>query len=299
MNKQKIKSVLQSLQKSEIKTGIPLARLTSYCVGGPADFLVMPQDVRELSDILLFVVSHQSKFFIIGNGTNIIAPDNGYDGILISLKRFNKVVYNKHTLECGAGSDLSKIILSAIRNGLAGLENLSGIPGTLGGALRMNAGAHGSEIADHVDEIQVMNYDGSIVWMRKDQIDFSYRKALHLENKIILKARFNLEPGNSKTLMQQRQKIIRIRKQKQPWDYPSAGSVFRRPKGYYAGTLISQAGLAGYRIGGAEVSSKHAGFIVNRGKATASDVITLIKHVQQKVYEKFNVKLELEQIILE
>lgn len=299
MKKQTIKKHLQDLLKNPIRIRIPLSQLTSYKVGGPADFLVSPQDLEELSVVLKFIHKHKLKYYVMGNGTNIIAVDKGFNGIIISLKEFNKMMVHEEKVTCEAGADLDSFVLYTIKQGLSGLENLSWIPGTLGGALRMNAGAHGSEIADYATDILIMDWKGNSSRISKNQAGFSYRTAKNLADKIILRATFSLYPSSKKELMNHRKKIINLRKQKQPWQYPSAGSVFKRPPGFYAGTLISQAGLGGYRIGGAEVSEKHSGFIINRGKATAKDIISLIKHIKDCVYKKFNIKLQLEQIILE
>ena len=299
MSRNEIKKKLKRILQSRVHANIPLSKLTSYRVGGPADFLVSPKNYEELSLLVKFINTNSLSFYIIGNGTNILASDEGFKGILISLKKLRKVRHDNVIVEAEAGADLNKLILYSIKHNLAGLQHLSGIPGTVGGALRMNAGAYESEISNSVIGMEIMDYFGNIMYVLKKKVDFEYRKARKLENKIILKAWFKLVKGKKQELMRKRKEIINLRKQRQPWQDYSAGSVFKRPIGSYAGFLIERAGLKGYRIGDAEVSQKHAGFIINKGKATGSDIRALIKLIQQKVYSKFRIKLKLEQILLE
>lgn len=289
---------LRMLTTGKIQSGVKLSSLTSYHIGGPAKYLVYPNTIQELSRLIKFIKSRRNKFFILGNGTNIVAPDKGFNGIVISLKNFRSITRRDKTITCEAGADLNRLILYSIRHGLSGIENLSGIPGTLGGALRMNAGAYDSEISDMLKDIEVMDYNGNVTVLDKKSVRFSYRQAKNLYNKIILKARFRLHPGRIQRLMRIRHRIIKIRKKNHPWNKYSAGSVFKRPNRHFAGKLISQAGLKGYCIGGAEVSRKHAGFIINTGKAKAKDILALIRLIQKCIYKKFKVKLKLEQIII-
>lgn len=289
---------LDMLISGRILERIKLSKLTSYRVGGPAKYLVYPKNIQELSRLIKFIRSRRSKFFILGNGTNIIAPDKGFKGIVISMKEFDGIARAKKSVICEAGADLNKLILYCIRHHLAGVENLSGIPGTVGGALRMNAGAYRAEISDCLQYVDVMDYQGKIIRIRKKKIQFKYRQAKKLAHKIILNAKFKFSSGRTEVLVRARKRILRMRRKKQPWDKHTAGSVFKKPTDNFAGRLIRQAGLKGYRIGGAEVSKKHAGFIINRGKAKAADIISLIKIIQRRVYKKFNVNLKLEQIII-
>ncbi|MFH1379276.1 MAG: UDP-N-acetylmuramate dehydrogenase [bacterium] len=289
---------LNMLISGKVHERVKLSTLTSYHVGGPAKYVVYPKNIQELIRLITFIKSRRSRFFILGNGTNIIAPDKGFKGIVISMKELDEITSSKKSVICEAGVDLNKLILYCIRHHMSGLENLSGIPGTVGGALRMNAGAYNTEISDRLVYVEVMDYHGRISRIIKKNIQFSYREAKKLLNKIILSAKFKFSAGQTSVLMRTRKRIMRSRRKKQPWDKHSAGSVFKRPSGNFAGRLIRQAGLRGYRIGGAEVSKKHAGFIITRGKAKAADIIALIKLIQRRVYKKCNINLKLEQIII-
>ncbi len=298
MKKEACLRELKSILKDPARTGVRLASMTSYHIGGPADVVACPRDAGELFQLLKFVRRAGLRSFVMGNGTNVVPSDRGFRGVIISMKKLNRVTRAGTDLGCGAGYDLDALVRYSIRHGLSGMANLSGIPGTVGGGLRMNAGAFGSEISDNLIDVLVMDHAGRSKRLSRERIGFGYRQAKRLSRQIVLHARFRLKRGSKAGLRRVRERVLAQRRGKQPWQYYSAGSVFKRPPGHYAGSLIARAGLCGHRVGGAEVSAKHAGFIINKGKATATDIRTLIRLVQDRVYKKFKVKLKLEQILL-
>ncbi|MBD3271289.1 MAG: UDP-N-acetylmuramate dehydrogenase [Elusimicrobia bacterium] len=294
-----IKKKLKNILKKRVFYDIPFSELTSYRVGGSVAVVMYPRSCDELSRSMPMLRDSGIPRIVIGNGTNILASDDGYKGVVICLKKMSSITHSNTIIECEAGLDLDELIVYSIRHNLAGLQHLSGIPGTVGGALWMNAGAYESEISDTLVGIELMDYAGRVIYMPKKSIDFSYRKTTNIMNKIIIKAWFKLIPARKSDLMRTRKKIIGLRHKNQPWRAFSAGSVFQRPKGTYASLLIERAGLKGYRIGGAEVSRKHAGFIINTGTATSRDIRALIKYVQNEIYRNYKVKLKLEQVLID
>jgi len=274
----------------------PMNKHTSFRVGGPADIFVVPLNVDELKKLVTFVKQEGLPMFILGNGSNLVVRDGGIRGIVINiLDNFNNISLKDDIIEADTGVLLSKLSNTAMKNSLAGLEFASGIPGTLGGALVMNAGAYGEQIGDLVVKSEYIDMDGNIYALEGEAHKFNYRKSFY-SNKdvIILKAAMKLTKSSISEIKDKMTNLMLQRNEKQPLSYPSAGSIFKRPEGYYAGKLIEDAGLKGYIHGGAQISEKHTGFIVNRGKARAADIIHLIEYAQEIVKIKFGVNLETE-----
>ncbi len=274
----------------------PMWKHTSFKVGGNADLMVLPQNTDQLIDIVRICMEREYPFLVMGNGTNLIVKDKGIRGIVIKTYEGlqNYKVYDDF-IEAESGILLSKLANIALENSLTGLEFASGIPGTLGGAVTMNAGAYYGEMKDVVVWTKYLDRQGLVKELEGEQHQFGYRTSfIQTNGGIVLKSRLKLKKGNSSEIKALMDDLDKRRKDKQPLDMPSAGSVFKRPTGYYAGQLIENCGLRGYTIGGAQISTKHCGFIVNKGNATAEDVIALIKLVQEKVKSKFGVELQTE-----
>lgn len=236
------------------------------------------------------------KYYIFGKGSNILADDKGYDGVIISTVCLNNsITHEGNIIEAGAGEGLDKISDYAMENSLTGFEFACGIPGSLGGAIVMNAGAYGGEMSNVLTKVKVLCADGSIKWKNVSELDLGYRKSNILaNNEIVLAAKLKLAYGNRDEIRAQIEDLNNRRSEKQPLEYPSAGSTFKRPEGYFAGKLIDDAGLRGFRLGGAAVSQKHCGFVINYDNASSDDIKKLIEHIKREVYEKFGVKLECE-----
>ena len=274
---------------------VPLAPYTSYNVGGNADLMIFPEKIEQLERIIHLCNEKGVPHFIIGKGANILIHDNGLRGVVISLEKCcSQIFHEKNLLYVGSGATVKDLVEYCENNSLQGVEYMSGIPGTIGGALRMNAGAFIGEIGDRVLRIDALNEKGYRIQVSKDEAVFGYRRANGLTGKILLGCWLMVDPGDKEKLYQSRQEYLKKRAIKQPLEYPSCGSVFKRPPGDYAGRLIEEAGCKGLRIGGAMVSTKHANFVVNYDKATAKDIYDVICEVQKKVYNLFGIKLELE-----
>lgn len=277
------------------------ASMKDYCsfkCGGKAKMLCIPQNISELKDILNEV--KDENYFIMGNGTNTLVKDGGFNGTIIKIgDSFNSIEVNDTKLIVGSGALLSTVSKKACENSLTGLEFACGIPGSVGGAVYINAGAYGGEMKDIVESIEVLTLDGNIKRYTNKELDFDYRYSKLKETKdIVLKVTLNLSKGNKEDIKNKMKELMKKRNEKQPINYPSAGSVFKRPEGYFAGKLIEDANLKGFSIGDAMVSTLHAGFIINKGKCRSTDVINLIEKVKETVYEKFKVSLEEEIIII-
>ena len=266
----------------------PLSIHTTYRTGGISRYFIEPYNIYELFTALKF--AKDKTFFILGAGSNVLFSDKLFDGVVISLKKLNRYVIIKNDeLICGAGCLLDSVINFSISNNLSGLENLSGIPGSVGGAIYMNAGAFDIEIKDFLTSVKIMDFSGGIKIYKRNDLNFAYRSS-GLKDEIVVEAIFTLRKGNY--LENKRVEILKKRGEKQPLEYPSCGSVFKRPKEGFAGALIENCGLKGYSIGGAEVSKKHANFIINKGNATSSDIYNLINYVKEAVYKKYGIILE-------
>ena len=268
---------------------------TTYKVGGPAAVLCLPVSLEELQEVICTCNKSLVPVFILGSGSNILVHDRGLDKVVIKLDRCcSELHHDNGMLYAGAGTLVSDVVKYSEEHQLAGLDFMSGIPGTVGGALRMNAGAFEGEIGDRVIHIDAMTYQGEILKIGAENAGFGYRRADYLVDKIILGSMMQMGPGLRNSLEKAREDYLTKRAAKQPLDYGSCGSVFKRPPGNYAGTLIEQAGCKGMQVGGAMVSPKHANFIINYRNATAQDIYNLITQVQEIVYKKSNVWLELE-----
>lgn len=271
---------------------------TSFKIGGPADLFIYINNKNSLKIIIKELNNNGVPFFIIGNGSNLLVSDEGYRGVVLSLSKSEKRIYlkNSNTVICSAGISLARACVFAMKNSLSGLEFAWGIPGSCGGALFMNAGAYGNDISNIIESSKYIDKNGEEKILNKNEMNLSYRKSFYSDfnDNCIISLEFKLKPFYLDKIKEKMYENIHKRKSKQPLDYPNAGSIFKRPKGYFAGTLIENAGLKGKSIGGAMVSPKHAGFIINTGNAVAEDVKKLINHIKKTVFEKFGVQLECE-----
>ncbi len=277
----------------------PMRNHTSFKIGGPADIFVSPRTEDEVIEALSFLKENDIPFTVIGNGSNLLVSDKGIRGCVISLgKNFASLNCIDDTIYSSSGTLLSRIASTAYENSLTGFEFASGIPGSLGGAIVMNAGAYGGEMKDVVVTTKYIDIDGSIKKCTRTEHEFLYRKSRFGNGEIILSSSLKLKKGNKEEIKETMNDLAARRKDKQPLEYPSAGSTFKRPEGYFAAKLIDDAGLRGFAIGGAMVSDKHCGFVINKANATFDDVTRLISHIQSVVFEKFGVSLEPEVKIL-
>lgn len=279
----------------EFQTEVSLSSHTSFKIGGKCPVMIFPDCVEKLSAILSFFKQNNNQYFVMGNGSNLLVSDDGINIPIIKTDRLEQMTLVGNILRVSAGAKLAKAAVFAANNGLGGMEFAHGIPGTLGGAVFMNAGAYGGEMKDIVVETKYLDEDGNIRVVRKDQHDFGYRHSVFSNTKnIILESTLQLYEADQAEIFAKMDDLMARRKDKQPLNMPSAGSVFKRPEGAFAGALIEQCGFRGYRIGDAMVSEKHCGFIVNAGSATAKDVVSLIKEIQRVVLERTGFSLECE-----
>ena len=270
-----------------------LKNLSYFRIGGKAKYYFIPDELPDLRGFLQSACKKQDKFYVVGNGSNILFNDKFYNGTVINLKGFtNHIVLDKDKIYSGAGVSLNTLIDFAVNNSLKGLEKLSGIPGSVGGALIMNAGAFGAEIGHCVEYVKVLALSGKTKILQKHHVTFSYRETVPLDKYIVLGTCLKLRKGNREILKKTQKQVLKKRQGKQPLYAPSCGSIFKKAGNNYAGALIEKCGLKGYSIGGAKVSEKHANFIINTGKATAKNVMDLIKFIQKQVYKNFRIKLE-------
>ena len=277
-----------------VREAEPLSAHTTFEIGGPAELYAMPRDPDQIRDCMTFCSSTGTPFFVLGAGSNLLVSDDGFDGVIISLTEgLTGISVDGCELTCQAGVLLKDASETACAHGLSGLEFACGIPGTVGGACFMNAGAYGGCIADVLKEVTVLTGDGRFETLPVGELDLGYRHSrIADDDMIVVSATFALTPGDPAEIRATMDDLTEQRTSKQPLELPSAGSTFKRPEGYFAGKLISDAGLKGFQLGGAAVSSKHAGFVVNVGGATAADVCALIEHVQDEVERQFGVCLE-------
>ena len=278
----------------------PMAKHTSFRIGGPADVLAQPGNEAELAELLKRAADHAMPVTLVGNGSNLLVRDKGIRGLVIKLSNlFSSITVDGNVLTFGSGISLAMASKKAASLSLSGLEFAVGIPGTIGGAVYMNAGAYDGEMAKVVTSVQVMDRQGQSSQLKADELDFSYRHtALQNSGLIVTSVTVSLQPGEAESIKAKMDDFSQRRIAKQPLELPSAGSMFKRPVGYFAGTLIEQTGLKGYTVGGAQVSTKHAGFVVNVGGATAKDVLQLIRDVQDRVLAVQGVQLEPEVLVL-
>jgi UDP-N-acetylmuramate dehydrogenase len=288
-----LKDKLSRIKDLDVSNHKPLKDYTSFKIGGPAEVFLKPRTITALQKVLSLLADYQIPLFILGKGSNILVADQGYKGIVIYTGDLNQIEIKSSEITAGAGITLSALANKAMEAGLTGLEFASGIPGTLGGALYMNAGAYQREMKDVVTAVVLLDYQGRELIFNQEDLKLSYRYSILQERPlVVVKVKLLLKPGSREEIKEYMLKINRERREKQPLEWPSAGSTFKRPAGNYAGLLIEKAGLKGTRIGDAQVSEKHAGFIINRGSANASDVKKLIELVQKRVYEKSGIMLE-------
>ena len=271
-----------------------MKNFTSFKIGGEADIIAEPKNIKELVELIKFLRNKGIIYYILGNGTNILVSDKGVRGCVVHLgKNMSKIKVVGTKIEAEPGALLSEIAQVALKNKLQGFEELSGIPGSIGGAVAMNAGAYDKEIKDVVTSVNAINENNRVIKLTKDALDFSYRRSSILEkNYVVTSVTINLQEGNRDTIKANMEKYAELRRNKQPLDWPSAGSTFKRPEGKYAALLIKDSNLMGESVGDAEVSTKHAGFIVNKGNAKASDVYKLMNIIKSDVKTYFNVDLE-------
>lgn len=296
MDKMKMKKRLtEKISGSLVQENAPMAKFTSFRAGGCADLLVQPQSIKELQDVLQVLQEEGCPHMVLGNGSNVLVKDGGYRGVIVKLgSGFDHVTVEGNVIRCGSGALLSAVAKAAADAGLTGMECLSGIPGSIGGAVFMNAGAYGGEIRDVLRKVSVISQDGAhLSALDTGSLDLGYRHSiLQQTGDIVLEAEFMLQPGNETEIKEKMAELKARRNEKQPVNYPSAGSFFKRPEGYFAGKLVQDADLKGVSVGGAEVSQLHSGFLINKGGATATDIIQLMRIVQAAVMERFGVMLE-------
>lgn len=292
---------LSKLSSMEMRQNEPMSRHTTLRVGGPADLLLYPRSQEDLQSIVRITGEYELPWHVIGRGSNLLVQDNGIRGVVIKLDEgFNDFRVDGTRVSVGGGHSTILLATLMTKNGLTGLEFAGGIPGNIGGAVYMNAGAHGSEIAEVVDCAEILLKNGEITTFSNKDLLFRYRTSI-LQNEIrgiVLRATFQLSTGPRQEILSTFSRFKNHRKQTQPLQFPCAGSVFRNPPEDYAGRLIEQAGLKGYSIGGAEISTMHGNFIINRGTATARDVLTLIDHAKEAIHSKFNIMLKPEVLVV-
>ena len=283
-----------TLGSDNVRLHEPMKKHTTFRIGGPADYYLCPHSTEELQKILQICRENKLEFFILGNGSNLLVSDKGYRGVVIQLwKNFSDIETEDNTITVKAGALLSKVAAEALEESLTGMEFASGIPGTMGGAVMMNAGAYGGEMKDIIREVTVLTREGELLTLSKEGMNFGYRTSVVKEKGyVVISAELQLRKGDREEIRKVMDELKERRVTKQPLDMPSAGSTFKRPEGYFAGKLIMDAGLRGFSVGGAQISEKHCGFVVNKGDATAADVLGLIGEVQKRVQEKFGVALE-------
>lgn len=281
---------------------VPMSKYTTFRIGGNAAVMLTPTTDEQLASIIKKCKEDNIKPFIIGNGSNMLISDNGLDTVVINMCRPDPKIelVNGDTVVCDAGATMSKVCNFALENGLTGLEFAFGIPGSAGGAAYMNAGAYGGEMKDVLVECRHIDCDGNFGSLKGEELGLAYRTSAYEHNGYIITTLvMKLSKGNKDEIRAKMQELLQRRKDKQPLEYPSAGSTFKRPEGFFAGALIEECGLKGYSVGGAQVSEKHAGFVINKGSATAKDVLDLIKYIQDKVFSEKGVMLEPEVRLIE
>ena len=297
MNNNKIENKFCTcLGSDNVKLQEPMSKHTTFRIGGPADFYLCPHSTKEVQQTVQICKEENLPYFILGNGSNLLVSDKGYRGVIIQLwKNFSDISVKDCCITAKAGALLSKVAAEALEEGLTVMEFASGIPGTIGGAVFMNAGAYGGEMKDIIKEVKVLDDQGEVRVLSNEEMKLGYRTSIVKEKGYtVLSAVLQLKKGDVSVIRETMEDLKNRRTSKQPLDMPSAGSTFKRPEGYFAGKLIMDSGLRGFSMGGAQVSEKHCGFVVNKGGATAEDVTALIREVQRRVKEKFGVELETE-----
>lgn len=294
MNSEIRKMFCDLLGEDRVFTEEAMSQHTTFKIGGPADYFLMPDKGEDVGRVIKICKEKEIPYFILGNGSNLLVGDGGYRGAVIQIYRnMSSVTVEGNEITAQAGALLSAVAAAAKNASLTGFEFAGGIPGTIGGAVVMNAGAYGGEMKDVLTEVTVMNAEGDIFTLPTEELELGYRTSIiKTAGYIVLEAKIRLKEGDPEVIRETMKDLTIRRTTKQPLEYPSAGSTFKRPEGYFAGKLIMDSGLRGFTHGGAQVSEKHCGFVINTGGATARDVCELMEHVQKTVYEKYNVKLE-------
>lgn len=294
MNQEIKKIFCDLLGEDRVFTDEPMKQHTTFKIGGPADYFLVPESGEEAGEIIKICKQTDIPYFILGNGSNLLVGDGGYRGAVIQIYRNMSAVTTEGTIiTAQAGALLSSVAAVAKNASLTGFEFAGGIPGTVGGAAVMNAGAYGGEMKDVLVEVTVMDADGNIFTIPAEKLELGYRTSIIKKaGYIVLEAKIRLEEGNQEAIRERMKELTIQRTTKQPLEFPSAGSTFKRPEGYFAGKLVMDSGLRGYQVGGARVSEKHCGFVINAGGATAKDVRTLMENVRDIVYKKYGVTLE-------
>ena len=284
------------IPEERIKADEPMKLHTTFRIGGPAKYFVIPETKEEVKEIIACCKNADMPYYILGNGSNLLVSDKGYEGVVIQIfKNMNQITLDGDTITSQAGAILSSVANKALDAGLTGFEFAAGIPGTLGGACVMNAGAYGGEMKDVLVSVTVLTPEGDFLTIPKEELELGYRTSIIAKkNYIVLEAKIKLTKGEKEAIKARMDELKAQRTTKQPLEYPSAGSTFKRPVGYFAGKLIQDAGLRGFQVGGAQVSEKHCGFVINKDQATAADVAELMRQVSLKVKEQFGVELEAE-----
>lgn len=285
------------IEKEKIYFNEPMKKHTTFKIGGPAECLIKVDKVEELKATLEFANENQIPVIVIGNGSNVLVSDKGISGITLMIKIGKLEIQEEEKVKVivGAGEKIGKLARVFFQKEITGFEEISGIPGTIGGAIRMNAGAHGKEMKDIVKKVKVLDFNGKEKEFTNEEMKFAYRRSRIKEEKyIVTEVELELAKGKKEEIQTKMEEYAKYRKEKQPIEYPSAGSTFKRGKDFITAQLIDQAGLKGYSIGGAEVSNKHSGFVMNKGNATAEDVLQLVEYIKDEVYKKFQKKIELE-----
>ena len=291
-----LEKLCRTVGEQEVKRDEPMKKHTTFRIGGPADIFITPEDESQFLAAVRLCRQEGMPYYILGNGSNLLVSDSGYRGAVIETeKALSRLEADGETLKAGAGILLSVLAKEALRLSLTGLESASGIPGTLGGGVVMNAGAYGFELKDVLESVRLLDREGNVRTVPAGELKLGYRYSTIPETgSIVLEAALRLKKGDPEAIRARMEELAAQRKSKQPLEYPSAGSTFKRPEGYFAGKLIDDAGLRGFQVGGAQVSEKHCGFVINRGDATAEDVMELCRQVQEKVFQKFGVRMDME-----
>ncbi|MDR7076378.1 UDP-N-acetylmuramate dehydrogenase [Neobacillus niacini] len=288
---------IQELNVGKVKRNELLSQHTTMKIGGPADLLIEPSSLENIQRVMNFIKDRQLPWRAIGRGSNLLVSDKGIEGVVIKLgSGLDHLSINESTITVGGGHSLVSLSTLISKKGLSGLEFASGIPGSVGGAVYMNAGAHGSDISKILTKAHILFENGEIEWLSRDEMEFTYRTSVLQKKRpgIVLEAEFILTKGDRAAIVSQMQKNKDYRKETQPWNFPCAGSIFRNPLPHYAGKLIEDAGLKGYQIGGAKISEMHGNFIVNAGNAKAKDVLDLIQYIKDTIQNLYGIKMETE-----
>ena len=294
MNLDFYNQLINCIDNERVLLDEPMKQHTTFRVGGNADYFVMPQNAEEVKNIVALCKEADMPYYILGNGSNLLVGDKGYRGVIIQIyKEMNHIRIEDDKVFAQAGALLSRVGTATLEAELTGFEFAAGIPGTVGGAVVMNAGAYGGEMKDIIASATVLTQDGDIITINKEDLELGYRTSvIAKKGYVVLEAEYQLQKGDKEAIRARMDELKVQRVTKQPLEYPSAGSTFKRPEGYFAGKLIQDAGLRGFQVGGAEVSEKHCGFVINKDQATAADIQELMRQVSDKVMQEFGVKLE-------